>query len=342
VKALVQKTEEKQSIVFEEVEEPSPLPQEVKVKVIAAGICGTDVHGISSLRPPVILGHEFAGVITEVGSEVRQVKVGDRVTSETTVFSCGTCPYCVEGHFNLCPYRKGIGSGVNGAFADYIVIPEKALHVLPSTLSFEEGAILEPFACAVHAVIEQAKVEEGEKVLVFGPGPLGILVAWLARFCGAQVLLAGKAEDRGRMERAERYLPPLSTVNVDAIDLEGYIRDHIDPYGMDTVFECSGALPAVYMGLRLLKKRGRFFQLGILHREVPIDFDEYLFSRELVLSGSRTQKKSSWEKAMAILNEHSFPLRELITHVLPLERWQEGFALTQRREALKVILKPGV
>ncbi|MEN3186251.1 MAG: zinc-binding dehydrogenase [Atribacterota bacterium] len=339
MKALVQKTKDKQSIVLEDIQEPFPGYGEVKVKVIAAGICGTDVHGISSLKPPVVLGHEFAGVVVAIGEGVEKVKVGDRVTSETTVFHCGQCIYCREGHFNLCPHRKGIGSGVNGAFADYIVVPEATVHVLPSFLSFEEGAVLEPLACAVHAVVEQAKVAGGEKVLVLGPGPLGILVAWVARSQGAQVILAGKADDGERLKKAQAY--PLDfMLDVDSMNLQEFVGSKISLYGVDVVFECSGALPAVYSGLELLRKRGRFFQLGILHKDVLLDFDEYLFSRELVLSGSRTQKKSSWEKAIAMLIEHRFPLQDLITHVLPLEDWQKGFMLTRIKEAIKVILKP--
>ncbi|MGC8779177.1 MAG: zinc-dependent alcohol dehydrogenase, partial [Candidatus Caldatribacteriaceae bacterium] len=285
MKALVQKTKDKSSLTLEEVQEPWPDHQGVKVKVVAAGICGTDVHGISSLKPPVILGHEFSGVVVETGEGVKKVKVGDRVTSETTVFHCGQCLYCREGHFNLCPYRKGIGSVVDGAFAEYIVVPEETVHPLPSFLSFEEGAVLEPLACAVHAVIEQAGIRKGDRVLVLGPGPLGILVAWVAQSQEARVILAGKADDHERMERARKY--PLDfTLNVDSISLKEFIEKRIDPFGVDVVFECSGALPAVYAGLEAQRKRGRFFQLGILHRDVTLDFDEYLFSRELVLSGS--------------------------------------------------------
>ena len=339
MKALRQKTPDKSSLVLEEVPEPSPGPGEVKVKVMAAGICGTDVHGIASLKPPVTLGHEFSGVVVEVGEGVKGIQVGDRVTSETTVFHCGRCLYCLEGHFNLCPHRKGIGSAVDGAFAEYLVVPEHTVHLLPSFLSFEEGAVLEPLACAVHAVVEQAAVRRSEKVLVLGPGPLGILVAWVAVFEGAQVILPGKADDAERLRRAQKY--PLDfTVDVDATDLGEFVTEHISPYGVDVVFECSGAPQAVHTGLRMLRKRGRFFQLGILHREVSLDFDEYLFARELVLSGSRTQKKSSWEKALAIISEAHFPLEELITHRLPLFRWQEGFTLTQGKKAIKVVLRP--
>jgi len=248
-------------------------------------------------------------------------------------------PLLPRGFFNLCPERKGIGSGVNGAFAEYIVVPEFAVHMLPPQLSFEEGAVLEPLACAARGVLEQAELKDKEKVVVLGPGPLGILVSWVAKTRGASVILVGKAEDELRFQVAREggvdYL-----LNLDEVDVEDFILREIDSYGVDLVFECSGALPAVSLGLEVLKKRGQYVQMGIIHRPVAVDFDRYLFSRELKITGSRTQTASSWEKAISLLENTSLPLRKIITHSLPLSRWQEGFELTQSRKAIKVILKP--
>lgn len=337
--ALVQENESKESLHLTEVEEPHCGPREVKIRVKAAGICGTDVYGIASLRPPVILGHEFSGEIVEVGDQVSGFKVGERVSSETTVVRCEKCPYCHEGLYNLCVDRKGIGSGVNGVFAEYIVVPEFTLHRLPEHLSFEEGALLEPLACAVRGVMEQATLKGGEKVLVFGPGPLGILVSWVASLSGAQVFLVGKAQDKERFAIALKQ-SIAGVVNVDEVDLYQFVRKQVDTYGVDVVFECSGSVHAVYGGLEVLKKRGKLVQMGILHRKVELDFDIYFFSRELVVTGSRTQTSSSWRKAIDLLHKHSLPLRGLITHELPLDRWMEAFELVRRKEALKVILKP--
>jgi len=339
MRALVQKGQEKDSLVLKEIPEPKVLPGWLKVKVMAAGVCGTDVHGISSLVPPVVLGHEFSGEVVEVGEGAERFSPGDRVTSETTVYHCGQCPYCNEGHFNLCPDRRGLGSRADGGFAQYVVIPHTTAHTLPDHLSYEEGALFEPFACAVHGVIEQAGVQDGEGILVLGPGPLGILVGWLAGALGARVVLAGKSEDKGRLHIASRG--PLSyVVDIDEEDLTARIGGYFGPYGVDRVFECTGALPAVELGLELLRKRGMFIQMGIIHKPVTLDFDRLLFSSELLLTGSRTQKQSSWLKALDILNRTHIPLKELITHVLPLESWREGFDLTLRREAIKVILHP--
>ncbi|MDI3542576.1 MAG: L-iditol 2-dehydrogenase [Candidatus Atribacteria bacterium] len=337
--ALLQENLEKNSISLREVEEPQPGIGEVKIRVRAAGICGTDIHGISSLNPPVILGHEFSGEVVEIGQEVKRIKVGDRVTSETTIYRCGVCPYCREGFFNLCPERKGIGSGANGSFAEYIVVPEFAVHVLPEKLSFEEGAVLEPLACATRGVLEQTRIGGNDKVVVLGPGPLGILVSWVAKTRGASVILVGKQEDELRFQVAKEgevdYL-----LNLDEVNIKEAITQEIDPYGVDVVFECSGALPAVSLGLEVLKKRGRYVQMGIIHKPVIVDFDQYLFSRELKITGSRTQTTSSWEKAINLLENTNLPLEKIVTHILPLSQWQEGFELTKNRKAIKVVLKP--
>lgn len=339
MRALVQKDADKSSICLEEIPEPSCGDTEVKIRVIFAGICGTDVHGIASLRPPVVLGHEFSGVVVEVGREVQKFRVGDFVTSETTVYRCGRCPYCAEGLFNLCPERKGIGSGVNGAFAEYIVVPEFAVHRLPESLSLEEGAILEPFACAIRGVVEQARLQGNEKVVVLGPGPLGILVSWVAKVLGAKVLLVGGPGDE------ERFRVALAggvdgVIDFSLADVQEAVRKVFGPYGADVVFECSGSPQAVHTGLSVLRKRGMFVQMGILHREVNVDFDQFLFSSEIVLTGSRTQTTSSWHKALAFLEKERLPLRMLISHVLPLAKWQEGFALVREKKAIKVLLKP--
>lgn len=336
---MVQESADKSSICFKEVPEPHCGDTEVKIRVIFAGICGTDIHGISSLQPPVVLGHEFSGVVVAVGKDVQKFHVGDFVTSETTVYRCGRCPYCAEGLFNLCPERKGIGSSVNGAFAEYIVVPEFAVHKLPDFLSLEEGAVLEPFACAIRGVMEQACLRGEEKVVVLGPGPLGILVSWIAKSLGSKVLLVGGPGDE------ERFRVALAggvdnVLDFASVDIQEEVGKAFGPYGADVVFECSGSPQAVHTGLSVLRKRGIFVQMGILHREVSIDFDRFLFSSEIVFMGSRTQTTSSWHRAFAFLERKRLPLRTLISHVLPLSKWREGFALVREKKAIKVLLRP--
>jgi len=326
-------------IRLEDVPEPEPGPNEVKINVKAAGVCGTDIHGHPSLRPPVILGHELAGVIVEVGSNCTTRHVGERVTSETTKSLCGKCRYCKEGPVSLCVERRGLASRADGCFAKYLTIPETSVHVLPAAVSFEAGALTEPLACATHAVIEQAGVDREEFIVVVGPGPLGLLVTRCCAVFGAKVVTAGIGADEDRLALAAAFGAE-RTVNVEMEDLPDVVRSMTDGYGADTVFECSGAASAVPAALACLRKRGRYVQAGILHRQVELDFDDLFFVRELTLAGSHTSNPVSWVLALNLLAAGKVRLQPLITAELPLAEWRRAFELMRTRQAIKVILKP--
>jgi L-iditol 2-dehydrogenase len=339
MQALVRFGKGPDDVRLEDVPEPSPAPDEVKIEVKAAGVCGTDIGGHPGLRPPVVLGHELAGVIVEVGSACRARKVGDRVTSETTKSLCGRCRFCREGPPSLCIDRKGMASSADGCFARYVTILESSTHVLPAGVGFEAGALTEPLACATHAVIEQAGVEPGEFIVVVGPGSLGLLVAGCCAVLDATVVVAGTAADADRLALAER-LGATRTVNVEAERLPGVVRSMTEGYGADTVFECSGAAAAVPDALACARKRGRYVQAGILHENVALDFDDVFFARELTLAGSHTSNPVSWTLALNLLAAGKVDLEPLITATLPLGEWERAFELMRSRRAVKVLLKP--
>ncbi|TET13432.1 sorbitol dehydrogenase [Candidatus Aerophobetes bacterium] len=337
MKAIVKLAEGK--IRLMDIPEPVPRPDQVKVKVKAAGICGTDIHGYSALRPPVVLGHEVAGEVVEVGERVRKVKIGDRVTSETTDYVCGKCRFCQSGDYNLCPSRRGLGSKVNGAFAEYFVIWEASIHKLPSNVDFTTGALSEPLACVTHAVMEQAKILANEVVLVLGPGPFGLLVTQVAKAQGATVVICGVSGDESRLALAKKF-GANEAINLQNQDIDKLLKKLTNGYGADVVFECSGALPAVRLGLELVRKKGRYVQTGILHQSVSLDFDQILFDREITLIGSRTQKPSAWIKALKLMRQERVDLKSLVTDKLPLIQWEEGFRRTRERDSIKVLLYP--
>jgi len=322
-----------------DVPEPRPAPNEVKIEVKAAGVCGTDIRGHPGLRPPVILGHELAGVIVETGAECRTRRAGERVTSETTKSFCGRCRFCKQGLANMCINRTGMASSGDGCFAKYVTILESGTHVLPDHVSFEAGALTEPLACATHAVIEQAGVGPGELIVVVGPGPLGLLVTRCSAVLGAHVIVAGTGADAARLALAAQFGAE-QTIDVTAQDLPGLIKLMTDGYGADTVFECSGSASAVPAALACLRKRGRYVQAGILHRDVTLDFDDIFFVRELTMVGSHTSNPVSWVLALNLLAARKVDLQPLITAELPLAEWQRAFDLMRTREAVKVVLKP--
>ena len=339
MKALVRFGLGENEVRLEEVPEPVCGPGQVKIRVKAAGICGTDLHGHPSLKPPVILGHELAGEIVEVGEGVKERHAGQRVTSETTAELCGVCRFCRTEDYNLCINRKGIATKAPGAFAEWFVIREGSTHVLPDHVDYDTGALCEPLACAVHAVYEQGKASQGEVVVIVGPGPLGLLSCQVARAKGATVVVAGMTADVERLELAGR-LGANRVVNVEEEDLTDVVRSLTDGYGADLALDCSGAGGGVRGALATVRTMGRYVQGGILHKELSLDLDEIFFGREITMYGSHTQKPSSWREAIALIKGGAVDPGALITDRMCLTQWEEGFRRMRGREAIKVILNP--
>ena len=207
MKAVVKTEVGFDNMVYKEVEEPKAERDLVKIKIAYSGICGTDLHAFrgeyGSTKPPVILGHEFSGIVTEVGPDVKNIKVGDRVTSETTFTTCGHCSMCASKDYNLCGNRQGIGTQINGSMAEYVVSREESVHVLPDNVSLLSASLTEPLACGVHAVIEKGNVQPGDICVVFGAGAIGQMVAQVAKGCGATVIMAGLTNDAERFKIAK-------------------------------------------------------------------------------------------------------------------------------------------
>jgi L-iditol 2-dehydrogenase len=339
MKALVKFGKGENDIELREIPEPVPQVNEVKVKVEATGICGTDLYGYSALKPPVVLGHETAGIVVEVGEKVKNIKAGDRVTTETTAYICGQCKFCQSKDYNLCIHRKGLGSAVNGAFAEYFVIRKESIHQIPPHLDFNSASLFEPLACATHAVMEQANLLPHEIVLVLGPGPLGLLTAQIANSLGAKVIICGIEGDERRLSTAEK-IGISQFFNTKKKDIKNYLSKLTTGYGVDVVFECSGSVEAVEYGLNFIRKGGRYIQEGIIHQPIQLRFDQILFDKELSIIGSRTQKPSSWDKAINLVNKGRVNLKELVSDVLPLSNWKEGFRRAKKKNSIKIILQP--
>lgn len=245
MKALVKTEPGFGNLEILEKEIPTPSENEVKIKVHYAGICGTDVHtyeGHYKVNYPVTLGHEFSGEIVEVGSNVNDFKVGDRVTSETTYYICGECEYCKTGDYNLCNHRKGLGTQQNGGFTNYLVARAASVHKLPDNVSYKAASMTEPLACAYHAV-SKIDIYQDDTVVVMGPGPIGLLVAQVVKSKGGKVIITGLDNDKARLKKAEE-LNLDHVVNIQHTDLKEYVNGLTDGYGADVVLECSGAVPA--------------------------------------------------------------------------------------------------
>ncbi|MDO6654786.1 zinc-binding dehydrogenase [Anaerobacillus sp. 1_MG-2023] len=341
MKALVKTAPGFGNLDIQEKEEPAVAKDLVKIEVKYAGICGSDIHtyeGHYKVRFPVTLGHEFSGEVIEVGPNVTEFNVGDRVTSETTFYICGECEYCKSGDYNLCNYRKGLGTQQDGGFANYLIAHKDSVHILPDSVDYRSAAMTEPLACTHHAVTKTNTIN-GDIVVVMGPGPIGLFTAQVAKSRGAIVLITGLTNDKVRLEKAKE-LGIDYVVNIQEDNIRELVNSLTDGYGADVVFECSGAVPAAKQGLDLLRKKGQYAQVGIFaNPEVQFDLEK-IIQKEIRVIGSRSQNSADWEPSLELINNGSVKANSLVTHEFDITQWEEAYKVIKSGEAIKVLLTP--
>lgn len=343
MKALVKykKGSGKDTLQLMDVPEPFPKQDEIKIKINGIGICGTDIHIMMDEFvnfPPVTIGHEYIGVVTEKGEDVTDFEIGDYVVSLTAVKTCGKCPYCRQDLRMLCNDRRSIGCMINGAMAEYLVIPADMAFKIPEEVEDKDSImILEPAACVVRGVIERSAVNAGDVVVVSGPGTIGQLAAQVAKAQGAYVILSGLSSDSERLKLAKE----IGAADEIASDLEGLkgILASVAPYGADVVFECAGAQSSARNCIEVVKKTGIFTQIGLYGKEVKIDMDK-LLCKEVIVTNTFATERTSWERCIKLLKENKFTFKPLISKKLPIEKWEEAFDLYMKNEGFKIVLIP--
>jgi L-iditol 2-dehydrogenase len=345
MKALMKTKPGHGNVEIVDIPEPAPTEGLVKIRVVYSGICATDLHSYEGLyagnKPPVVLGHEFSGIVMEVGSGVSSVKPGDRVTSETTFTVCGECAFCKREEYNMCSNRTGIGSQVNGSFAEYMLAREQSVHRIPDNLSLLSAALTEPLACCVHGCLERTSISKGDVVLVMGPGTIGFLSGMIAASQGATVIMSGISADRERLEKA-CGLGIHRAVNQDEEDLAKTVAEMTGGLGPSPVIECSGNVKALNAALQLAAKQADIVQMGLFaQRFNEIDTGAF-FPKELRLVGSRTQKPSSWRTSIKLMEDGRLSPEKLVTGVIPLEAWQVGFQDIRDRRGIKTVFRLSV
>jgi L-iditol 2-dehydrogenase len=342
MKALVKYKSGRGNVELREVEDPRCGGEQVKIEVSYCGVCGTDLHVYEDTfknYPPVILGHEFSGRVVELGENVRHVALGDAVTVlPASAVVCGSCAFCRTGYFMFCSRRRGMGHGINGAFAKYAVVRKDQAYKVPPDLTLEEAALSEPFAAAVQAVTEVTNVRLGDVVLISGPGPIGLLCLKLLVAEGIKTIVAGTSEDKLRLETARR-LGAKTTVDTGRDELTTVIAEETHGLGVDVAFECAGAAQSARNCLRALKPLGQYTQVGIFGKEISVEFD-MIFYKQLRVAGSVAYSIRTWERLVKIFEQRAVRLDDLITHKMPLEKWRDAFDLCLNRQAIKVLLSP--
>ncbi len=329
-------------VELRDIPEPEAGAGQVKIKVHAAGICGTDLHIYKDefrSWPPVVLGHEVAGEIVAVGPGAEGVPIGQRVTTETYFSTCGECRYCRTGRANLCLNRRSIGSAVNGGFTNYVIVPFRNVHALPASVDYRAGALTEPLACVVHAVLTTPTVSPGDVAVIAGPGAIGLLTLQVVKAAGATAVVLGTNGDEQRLALA-RQLGADHTVNVQQGDAAGLVAAiTTEGLGADVVYECSGAGPAAQQLLTLARRGARYVQIGLFGKPVAWDLDQVCF-RELIVTGSNASVPSAWLRALQLLDSGLVRTAPLITADYEVTDWQAAFNGFEQKTAIKTLLIP--
>jgi L-iditol 2-dehydrogenase len=328
-----------------DIPEPTCAPDEVLIRVAACGICGSDVHGYqgdSGRRiPPIVMGHEAAGIIERVGAEVKDYKAGDRVTFDSTVY-CGKCEFCQRGEVNLCDNRQVLGVSCgdyrrNGAFAELVAVPARILYRLPREFPFEEAAMLEAVSVALHGV-RVTQMKGGESALVIGAGMIGLLTAQAARALGCSSVMIADV-DAERLKMAEEVGIP-DTLHLSGKELIDEVLRRTGGRGVDVVLEAVGRAETVVASIECVRRGGTVTLIGNIQPEVPLPLQRVV-TREIRLQGS-CASAGEYKDAIRLMSEGAITVRPLISAMSSLEQASNWFHRLHNREAglLKIVVVP--
>ncbi|MEA3210445.1 MAG: L-iditol 2-dehydrogenase [Chthoniobacter sp.] len=341
---LVNYSSEPHSVELRELPQPAIGEDDVLLAVEAVGVCGSDLHQYSGKQSwkvnyPVVLGHEFGGVIMQAGPRVRGFREGDRVVSETAAVLDLDSPFTRAGQYNLDPNRLGFGYGVNGAMTRFVRVPGRCLHRIPDGLAFEKAALTEPCCVAYNAVCMNAQVRPGDSVVVIGPGPIGLLCAVMAKLCGANPLIVvGVPNDAKRLAVARR-IGATHTFGEQGEDVAAAVKTSGDGYGVDVVIDAAGVSATLQLALELVRPGGQISKVGWGREPLGFSLDP-LVGKGITLRGSFSHNWPMWEKVLHMLATGQIDLDPILNRVAPLQDWQSCFEEMHAGDVVKAVLKP--
>lgn len=336
--AVVNFAPEKGSVELRNIPTPEIGPEDVLLEMVNVGVCGSDLHQWTAdhswpVNYPVVLGHEFGGRIVALGERVTKWKEGDRVVSETAAVIDPDNPMSRQGMYNLDPTRKGFGYGVNGAMTKYVKVPSRCLHRVPDQVPFEHACLTEPCCVAFNAVVENANIKPGDRVVVIGPGTIGILCAAMAKLYGGDVAIAGLESDRSRLKVAESY--GVTSIIGDATEW-AMERDGL---GADCIIDAAGVSATLKMALNLVRPAGHISKVG--WGKDPLQFSlDPLVQKNVTLQGSFSHNWPIWERVIALMANGQLDVSPIIGGVWALDDWEEAFNKMHHGEVVKSVLKP--
>jgi L-iditol 2-dehydrogenase len=317
---------------------PEPGPHDLLVRVGAAGICGTDPHILHGMYPatfPVIPGHEYAGEVVAVGSEVNEFRPGDRVAVDPNIL-CGYCSFCRAGKVHLCKNLVALGVNIPGGFAEFSSVPVGQAYRLPASFSLAQAALAEPVACCLRG-LDLAGIRSGDRVAIFGCGPMGAIILQLALLQGASSVIVIEPQ-AGRRRRAEALgaqwvIDPAKESTVAAIRAQY-------PDGAEVVFDCSGNVDAVREALQLAMRGGTVMLFGVCEKSKNLEINPFWINdSEITIRGSYNNP-NTMARAVDLLVSGRLDAAAVVTHHYPLAQAQEAFRASGSSDTLKVVIDP--
>ncbi|MFZ4064502.1 MAG: zinc-binding dehydrogenase [Candidatus Nanopelagicaceae bacterium] len=339
--AVVNFSSEPHSVEVREVDRPVCGDDDVIIQVEAASVCGSDLHqweGTNSwpVNYPVVLGHEFGGHVVELGKNVvadGRWHEGDRIVSETAAVVDMSGAMSRQGLYNLDPSRKGFGYGVNGAMTRYAKVASRLLHKIPDNVSFDHASMTEPCAVAYSATIAPGHVRPGDRIVILGPGPIGILSAAMAKLAGADVAIVGLERDKARLEVAKKY-----GCEVVIGDVKDWAME-VDGLGADGVVDAAGVSATLKIALDVIRPNGWISKVGWGPQPVNFSLDQ-LVQKNVRLEGSFSHNWPMWERALRMLGTGKLDLTPVLGGTFPIEQWETAFKKMHSGEFIKSVIKP--
>jgi L-iditol 2-dehydrogenase len=325
-----------------------PVPQigedDVLLAVQAVGVCGSDIHQARGQQSwpvnyPVVLGHEFCGIIAEVGKNVRGYRAGDRVVSETAAVIDVNSPFARRGLYNLDPNRLGFGAGVDGAMTQFAKVPQRILHRIPDRLPFEVAALTEPSCVAFNATCGNARITPGDAVAVIGPGPIGLLCAAMAKLAGAgDLVVIGTPADVRRLAVAQK-LGATAILGAKGEDLLAWTRSLRDGYGFDVVIDAAGVSATLKLAIDIVRPAGQISKVGWGPQPLNFSLDP-LVKKAVTLQGSFSHNWPIWERVIGLLASGQLNVKPILNRIAPLSEWHQAFESMHSGEIVKAVLLP--
>lgn len=344
MKAVMKVKDGKDGWEIREADRIEPKDDEVEIEIMAAGICGSELHLYHDnhfYTPPVIVGHEFSGRISKTGKNVTKWKIGDRVVSENHKTACWSCSYCRSGQLMFCKNRRSVGYVENGGWTSYICMPEKLLIGIPDNVTYEEASMTEPVSIATQALCIREPIRAGEIVLVQGCGTIGLINAMVAKAAGAgTVIITGTKEDRAIRLPIAKKLGIDYVFDVTEVDLKEKIMALTGDRGVDMIVEASGSEIAINQAVDLVKKTGRIVAIGeAANPKFPFRWNDAIF-RACSITFSLGAGYHAWNLALELMAQKKIELKPLITHEISMKDFRKGFEMLEEKVAVKVVMKP--